>query len=101
MSNPEKKPVIGIIGGICSGKSTVAAQFEKLGCAVIDADKLAHDALFEPSVKKKITELFGDQILDSKGDIDRKKLGQLVFSDKNELSSLNMIIHRVVLDKFI
>ena len=66
-----KKPIIGIIGGIGSGKSTVAAEFAKLGCKVIDADKIAHELLDEPAVKAKVVGLFGRTILDSEGKIDR------------------------------
>ena len=45
MGKVAKRPIIGILGGICSGKSTVAAEFAKLGCKVIDADKIAHELL--------------------------------------------------------
>jgi len=92
-----KKPIIGILGGIGSGKSTVAAEFGKLGCKVIDADKIAHELLEKKSVKKKIVSLFGLTVLDSEGKIDRKKLAGVVFTDANKLSSLNRIIHPLVL----
>jgi len=94
-----KKPIIGIIGGIGSGKSTVAAEFAKLGCKVIDADKIAHELLDEPAVKAKVVGLFGRTILDSEGKIDREKLAEVVFADPQKLSLLNEIIHPLVLQR--
>ena len=96
---PPKKPIIGILGGIGSGKSTVAAEFAKLGCKVIDADEIAHELLDEPTVKEKVVGLFGRTILDSTEKIDREKLAELVFADADKLSSLNRIIHPLVLQR--
>ena len=97
MDNPEKKPIIGILGGMCSGKSSVAAQFAKLGCYVIDADKIAHEVLEEKAIKQKVIAHFGDELLDSSGKIDRTKLADIVFADVDKLSLLNDIIHPPVL----
>ena len=97
MENPKKKAIIGILGGIGSGKSTVAALFGELGCAVIDADKIAHELLMVAEIKEKVVILFGDGILDKTGQIDRSKLGQIVFSDSLKLSELNNILHPPVL----
>ena len=94
-----KKPIIGILGGIGSGKSTVAAEFAKLGCKVIDADTIAHGLLDEPSVKEKVVGLFGRSILSPEGKIDRGKLAEVVFVDSEKLSSLNAIIHPLVLQR--
>jgi dephospho-CoA kinase len=94
-----KKPIIGILGGIGSGKSTVAAEFAKLGCKVIDADKIAHELLDEPSVKEKVVGLFGRSILNPAGKIDREKLAEVVFANSDKLSSLNAIIHPLVLQR--
>ncbi len=92
-----KKPVIGILGGIASGKSTVAAEFAKLGCKVIDADDIVHELLERAAVKEKIAARFGRAILDLTGKIDHKKLAAVVFDDVDKLSSLNEIIHPFVL----
>jgi dephospho-CoA kinase len=92
-----KKPIIGILGGIGSGKSTVASELRKLGCEVIDADKIAHKALDRKRIKRKIIGLFGETILGPSGRIDRKKLSDIVFADADKLSSLNKIIHPLVL----
>ena len=93
------KPIIGILGGICSGKSTVAREFAKLGCKVIDADKIAHELLDRKAIKEKITKLFGKGILDSEGNIEHKKLAGVVFNDSDKLSLLNEIIHPLVLKR--
>jgi len=99
VGNTKSKPVIGILGGIGSGKSAVAAEFAKLGCEVIDADKIAHELLDQPEVWQQIVGLFGEGILDSAGKIDRKKLADIVFADAQRLSSLNNIIHPLVLKR--
>jgi len=91
------KPVIGILGGIGSGKSTVAAEFAKLGCKVIDADKIAHELLDRKTVKEKIVGLFGEVVLDSSGRIEHKKLAGVVFASGDKLDSLNGVIHPLVL----
>ena len=97
MGNAEKKPIIGILGGICSGKSTVAGEFVKLGCKTIDADKIAHEFLNEPATRKKVVAAFGEAILDSAGKVDRKKLANIVFVDADKLSLLDGILHPLVL----
>jgi dephospho-CoA kinase len=95
----KKKPIIGILGGICSGKSAVAAEFARLGCKIVDADKIAHELLNERSVKEEIADDFGEGILDSEGKIDHKKLADIVFNDSKKLSKLNSIVHRPVLER--
>ena len=92
------KPIIGILGGIGSGKSTVAAEFAKLGCKVIDADRIAHELFTKKTIKEKIVVAFGRTILDSKGEIDRNRLGRIVFTDADKLSVLNGIIHPLVME---
>ena len=99
MGTTGKKPIIGILGGIGSGKSTVAAEFAKLGCKVIDADKIAHELLDEPAVKEKVVGLFGRSILNPEGKIDREKLAEVVFADADKLSLINEIIHPLVLQR--
>lgn len=94
-----KKPIIGILGGIGSGKSTVAGEFGKLGCGVIDADKLAHALLGQDAVREEIVSLFGPEICDSSGNIDRSKLAETVFADAEKLGMLNKIIHPRVLEQ--
>jgi dephospho-CoA kinase len=97
VDNPVKKPIIGILGGIASGKSTVAAEFAKLGCKVIDADKIAKELLDEPHIKEKIVSVFGSSIVAPAGGINREKLAAIVFADADRLATLNSIVHPVVL----
>ena len=99
MGSSDEKPIIGILGGIGSGKTAVASEFGRLGCRVIDADRIAHAALARKDVKQKIVALFGEAILASSGRIDRKKLSCIVFADADKLASLNEIIHPLVLKR--
>ncbi len=92
-----RKPIIGILGGVGSGKSSVAAELAKLDCAVIDADKIAHELLDEPSVKKEVINSFGQAVLDRTGKINHSKLADVVFADGDKLSTLNRIVHPLVL----
>ncbi len=99
MDNTGNKPIIGILGGIGSGKSTVAAEFAKLGCKVVDADKIAHELLDKSNVREEIVGSFGKAILEPSGKIDHKKLADIVFCDGEKLSTLNKILHRLVLEQ--
>ena len=99
MANIGDKPIIGIMGGIGSGKSTVAAEFAKLGCKVIDADKIAHELLERDAIKEKIVAFFGRDVVDPSGNIDRKRLGEIVFADYDKLTMLNGIIHPLVIER--
>ncbi|MHC4690003.1 MAG: dephospho-CoA kinase, partial [Planctomycetota bacterium] len=69
-----KKPIIGILGGIYSGKSSVAQEFAKLGCDVIDADQIAHELLDTTQIKKEVVNNFGPSILNSEGSINHNVL---------------------------
>lgn len=90
--------VIGITGGIGSGKSVVTSLLkEKFGAAVIDTDRVGHEVSEKGRpAYVKIVETFGNTILTEDGSIDRKKLGSLVFSNKELLQKLNDIVHPVV-----
>ena len=95
----QQKPVIGIIGGIGSGKSTVATEFSRLGCAVIDADQIAHSLLNNAETKQQIQDHFGPNLFTPRGDVDRKELAEIVFRDPEKLGLLNSILHPQVLDR--
>ncbi|MHC4616962.1 MAG: dephospho-CoA kinase [Planctomycetota bacterium] len=97
MDNSARKPIIGILGGIASGKTTVAAEFARLGCGVIEADKIAHKLLDKRTVRAKIVAAFGKAVSDAAGRIDRKKLADVVFADAGKLAELNEILHPLVL----
>ncbi len=85
--------VIGITGGIASGKSTIAKMLGSLGASVINADKICHQLINTKSMSQKIINRWGDHIQDKYGRIERHKLGEIVFADKKELSALNKMIH--------
>src|SRR6516162_5923754 len=85
-------PIIGIIGGIGSGKSTVADAMQHLGGHLIAADRLGHDALLQPDIKPKVIERWGEAILDNQGNPDRKKIAAIVFSKREELRALEALV---------
>jgi dephospho-CoA kinase len=90
----------GLTGGIASGKTTVAAIFRGLGAGIIDADEIAHQLLRPGSpVFPKVVARFGTSILNATGEIDRPRLGAIVFSDPGERAALNAIIHPAILSR--
>ncbi len=91
---PEGKLPFGLTGGVASGKSTVARMFEVLGARIIDADRIGHELIRAPHpAYHEILERFGTAILDAAGEIDRTRLGAIVFRDPRKLSELNQILH--------
>jgi len=90
-------PLIGLLGGIGAGKSTAAACFVRLGCGLIDADRLAHEVLQKPEIVQSVVERFGSGILSDSGLVDRKKLATVAFSSQTALDALTGIIHPPVL----
>ena len=96
--------VIGLTGSIGTGKSEVARQLEALGASIISADQVGHEA-YTPNTEawEQVVAAFGDDILQDDGEIDRRKLGAVVFSDPGQLEKLNQIMHprmaRMVADK--
>lgn len=87
--------IVGLTGNSGSGKSTLANYLhDQYNVGVIDADKIGHEMLKKGSpAYDELIEVFGHEILDNKGDIDRKALGAIVFSDPDELLKLNKISH--------
>ena len=89
---------VGLTGGIASGKSTVARLLQQRGCAIIEADLLAHEYLQpENPASQEVIREFGAGILDASGKIDRAKLGEIVFGNAEKIDRLNAIIHPHVL----
>jgi len=86
------KRIIGITGGIASGKSIVAEFFLHKNVPVINADKIGHKILHDEAIKDQLIVCFGDSILKD-GEIDRKRLGKIVFHDTKKLHELNAIVH--------
>jgi len=90
----EKMKVIGLTGGIGTGKSTVSQFLAELGAVILDADKVGHDML-KPGTEawREVVAAFGNQILNPDGEINRRRLGEIVFGNPESLSQLNQITH--------
>jgi dephospho-CoA kinase len=86
--------IVGLTGGIASGKSLVARVFKDLGAHVIDADRIVHE-LLEPEQPacREVLEHFGKDIMLPNGGIDRRKLGEIVFNDPEKRAWLNSCLH--------
>jgi dephospho-CoA kinase len=94
---PPHKPIIGIIGGIGSGKSTIARQFAALGCGVIDADALAREALAQPATITQLLQWWGRDVVQPDGKADRAAIAKIVFGDATQLARLESVTHPYVL----
>jgi dephospho-CoA kinase len=91
--------LIGITGNIGTGKSTVASMLASLGAEVIDADKVAHEAMRAGySAHTQIVETFGLQVLGPDGEVDRARLGTIVFANPELLARLEAIVHPATLE---
>ncbi|MBY0598874.1 dephospho-CoA kinase [Bacillus bingmayongensis] len=89
--------VIGLTGGIASGKSTVSQMFRDLHIPVIDADIIAREVVEQgKEAYKEIVEVFGEEILQADGELDRPKLGSIVFHNEEKRLRLNKIVHPAV-----
>jgi len=94
--------VLGLTGGIGSGKSAVSAMFEELGIEVVDADIVAREVVEQGSIGlKKITEHFGNEILTSEGTLDRAKLRTIIFANESEKQWLNSLLHPLIRESMI
>ena len=90
------KPIIGLTGGIGSGKSFIAALFAELGCAVIDADAMVRMAYDDPGVRQTIREWWGEPVLRPNGSIDRSAVARRIFNDSADRSRLEGLLHPIV-----
>ena len=97
MAEGGRAPIVGLTGGIGSGKSTVAAFLAELGATVIDADKVGHD-VYRPGTTgfRRVTEAFGPDVVAADGTIDRRALGALVFADPEARARLNALVHPLI-----
>lgn len=94
--------VLGLTGGIGSGKSAVSAMFEELGIQAVDADIVAREVVEPGSIGlKKITEHFGNEILTSEGTLDRAKLRTIIFANESEKQWLNSLLHPLIRESMI
>ena len=94
--------VLGITGGIGTGKTTVASIVKAAGIPVLDADKISHDLTNNPGpTLDKIFEIFGEEIKNEAGTLDRTKMADLVFKNKRSLDQLENILHDDVMNYFV
>ena len=92
--------IIGLTGGTGSGKSTVSKFLAHLGAVVIDADKVGHE-VFKPGTKawQEVVDAFGQGIISADGTIDRRKLGEIVFSNPGARAKLNQVMHPLIYEQ--
>ena len=98
--DPERGIIVGVTGGIASGKSTVSRLLAEKGAFTIDLDEIGHELLKQGSpVMDELLEAFGPDILDSSGDVSRNKLGAIVFTDDSKRERLNAIMHPPIVQR--
>jgi dephospho-CoA kinase len=89
--------IVALVGGGGSGKSAAAAEFARGGAVVIDGDALGHQALRDPGARDAVAARFGPGVLDGEGQIDRRKLGAIVFAEPQRRKELEEIVHPLIL----
>jgi dephospho-CoA kinase len=87
------KRVVGLLGGIGSGKSQVAAAFARHGARIIAGDQLGQAALRDPVIRARVVSRWGDSVVDERGEIDRRRLAAIVFADPAERKALEAMTH--------
>ena len=92
--------IIGLTGGIASGKTSISSMLEEMGFPIVDADAIARRVVEKgmPALER-IKKEFGEEVLNSDGTLDRKALGQLVFSSSKKLELLNSITHPAIIEE--
>ena len=90
------KPVIGLAGGIGSGKSFIARLFAELGCAVIDSDSQVRSAYEDPAIKQTLREWWGEEVLLSDGRVNRRAVADRIFNDADDRRRLEGLLHPLV-----
>jgi dephospho-CoA kinase len=90
---------IGVTGAMASGKSTLARRFRERGADLVDGDALGWEILRLPEVRVAIREAFGEDVMDRQGEVDRARLGQIVFADPDRMSRLNAIVQPRLLER--
>lgn len=99
-SSTARIPLVGIVGGVGAGKSSVVRNVKSLRLDLIDADRIGHEQLTVPEIKDQIVKTFGTQVLDSSGDVSRPRLAAEVFGDsadkQEKRQRLNAIVHPAI-----
>ncbi|NQT87733.1 dephospho-CoA kinase [bacterium] len=97
MTPTESHPsVIGLLGGVAAGKSTVAGMFAELGATVIDADAIAHAVLDRPETRERIVARWGADVIGEDGKVDREALGHRIFIDAQDVAALEAMTHPAI-----
>jgi dephospho-CoA kinase len=89
---PHRKPIVGLVGGIGSGKSQVASVLSGHGGHLIVADRIGHEGLEHPPIREAIFKRWGDRARGDNGEVDRKKLGAIVFASPVERTNLEYLV---------
>ncbi len=92
-SSAAQRPVLGLLGGVASGKSTVAALLAERGLLVLDADALAREVATQPEILAALARRFGPGVLDAAGRLDRPALARAAFADEQATADLNALVH--------
>ncbi len=92
----QRKPIIGLVGGIGAGKTRVAAEFACQGCVVIDSDRLNHEALRRPEVKAQLADWWGPDVLDAAGEPNRRRIAEIVFRDPAAKERLERLVYPLI-----
>ena len=87
------KPIIGIAGGIGSGKSLIAGLFGEAGCLVLSADDQVRSIYQDPAVKRTIKSWWGDEVFNSQGELDRRAVAKIIFERPEEKRRLEALVH--------
>lgn len=99
-SSPPGIPIVGLVGGVGAGKSSLVREIGSLRLCVIDADRIGHEQLLVDSIREKIVDEFGNEIINANGEIDRRRLAEMVFgsSEFHQLKRqrLNEIVHPAI-----
>jgi len=92
----QRKPIIGLAGGIGAGKTSVAESFARQGAKVFDADAVAQAVLDREQIRDVLVDWWGKQILDERGHVDRRRVAERVFNDQAQRKRLESLIHPIV-----
>jgi dephospho-CoA kinase len=93
VSRTHRKPVIGVVGGIGSGKSTVAKELAALGCDLVDCDAVGHELLRRPRVRGAFRGRWGAGVFNKEGQVSRPAVAKIVFADVDEMDFLESLLH--------
>ena len=85
--------IVGITGGMGSGKSSLARALEERGATRIDADRIGHEVITSPTIRRDILTAFGEDLMNAAGNLDRRELGRRAFANEANYSRLNQIVH--------